>query len=153
LHFIKSKIGIFQDGIIKKESFSMIIGPKAVTLPVHKTKGGQIMAAGADILNGFDVHFIYAYAFKEGITGMSTKPHVHTYDEAIFFMGSDPTNFEDLGATVEFAIGPKEEEKFTFDKATAVVVPKGIYHCPMRTLKLTKPYLCMAVSLTPRRED
>ena len=99
-----------------------IISPKAVTLPIHKTKSGQIMAAGADILNGFQCHFIYAYAYTTGITGMSTKPHVHDYDEAIFFMGSDPQNFEDLGATVEFSIGANEEEKFTFDKATAVVV-------------------------------
>ncbi len=130
-----------------------IKSPQAVTLPIHKTPGGQIMAAGADILNGFQCHFIYAYAYKEGITGMSKKPHVHDYDEAIFFMGSDPQNFEDLGATVEFAIGANEETKFTFDKATAVVVPKGVPHCPMRTLKITKPYLCMAVSLTPKRED
>ncbi len=130
-----------------------IKSPKAVTLPIRKGKGGQIMAAGADILNGFQCHFIYAYAYTTGITGMSTKPHVHDYDEAIFFMGSDPQNFEDLGATVEFSIGANEEEKFTFDKATAVVVPKGVPHCPMRTLKIEKPYLCMAVSLTARRED
>ena len=124
-----------------------------VTLPVRKGQGGAIFAAGADILNGFQCHFIYAYAFKEGITGMSTKPHVHDYDEAIFFIGSDPENFDDLGAEVEMAIGENEEEKYTFDKATAVVVPKGVPHCPIRTLKIEKPYLCMAVSLTPKRED
>ncbi len=124
-----------------------------VTLPVRKGKGGSIMAAGADILNGFQCHIIYAFAFEPGITGLSTKPHVHDYDEAIFFIGSDPVDFEDLGAEVEMAIGAEEEEKYTFTKATAVVVPKGVPHCPIRTKKIDKPYLCMAVSLTGKRED
>jgi hypothetical protein len=124
-----------------------------VTLPVRKGKGGSIMAAGAEQLLGFQCSIIYAFAFQPGITGLSTKPHVHNYDEAIFFIGSDPVDFEDLGAEVEMAIGPNEEEKYTFTKATAVVVPKGVPHCPIRTKQISKPYLCMAVSLTGKRED
>jgi ureidoglycolate hydrolase len=29
-----------------------------------------------------------------------------------------------------------------------VVIPKGVWHCPMEALKVEKPFLCMAVSLT-----
>jgi hypothetical protein len=108
------------------------------------------MAVGAEALNGFNCHIIYAYAYETGITGMSTKPHVHDYDEAIFFIGSEPRNFSDLGAEVEFAIGA-EEEKHVFDKPTAVVVPRGLPHCPIVTRRIDKPYLCMAVSLTGKR--
>ena len=127
-------------------------GKNVVTLPVRKGKVGSILSAGAELLNGFECTVIYAFAFQTGITGLSTKPHVHDYDEAIFFIGSDPNNIEDLGAEVEMALGPDEEEKHVFNKATAVVVPRGMPHCPIRTLKIDKPYLCMAVSLTGKRE-
>ena len=60
---------------------------------------------------------------------MSKKPHVHTYDEAVFFIGSDPRHFSDLGAEVEMSIGA-EEEKHTFNQATVVVLPAGVPHCP-----------------------
>ena len=127
-------------------------GKNVVALPVRKGKFGPILSAGAELLNGFECTVIYAFAFKTGITGLSTKPHVHDYDEAIFFIGSDPNNIEDLGAEVEMALGPDEEEKHVFNKATAVVIPRGMPHCPIRTLKIDKPYLCMAVSLTGKRE-
>jgi hypothetical protein len=94
-------------------------------------------------LRGFDCSIIYAYAFQTGITGLSTKPHVHDYDEAIFFIGSDPRNFSDLGAEVEFAIG-EEQEKHVFDRPTAVVIPRGLPHCPIVTRRIDRPYLCIA---------
>jgi hypothetical protein len=125
-------------------------GNCVVTLPIRKVRDTEIMAVGADVLNGFNCHIIYAYAYQTGITGMSTKPHVHNYDEAIFFIGSEPRNFSDLGAEVEFAIG-EEEEKHVFDQPTAVVVPRGLPHCPIVTRRIDKPYLCMAVSLTGKR--
>ena len=127
-------------------------GSCVVTLPVAKIRDNELMSVGAAQLNGLNIHIIYAYAYNTGITGLSKKPHVHNYDEAIFFLGSDPHNFSDLGAEVEMAIG-EEEEKHVFNKATAVVVPKGLPHCPIVTRSIQKPYLCMAVSMTGKRED
>jgi hypothetical protein len=127
-------------------------GKCVVTLPFRKGKKGALTAVGAEQLNGFQCSIIYAFAFETGITGLSTKPHVHDYDEAIFFIGSDPNDASDLAAEVEFSIGPEgEEEKHVFDKPTAVVVPKGLPHCPIVTKRIDKPYLCMAVSLTGKR--
>lgn len=125
-----------------------------VTIPFHKTPIGTLFAAGGDILGGFGLHIIYACAYKTGITGLSTKPHVHDYDETVFFIGTDPAHLDDLGAEVEVSIGaPGKEEKYTFDKPTVLVAPRGVYHCPIVTKKLEKPYVCMAVSLTAKRED
>ena len=127
-------------------------GKCLVSLPIVRRGETELMHVGAPQLNGFNCSIIYAYAFKTGITGMSTKPHVHDYDEAIYFIGSDPHNFSDLGAEVEFALGPEgDQEKHIFKVPTAVVVPKGLYHCPIVTLSITRPYLCMAVSLTGKR--
>jgi hypothetical protein len=129
-------------------------GKFLVTLPIHKMRDTELMHVDGRNLNGLGCSIIYAFAFKTGITGLSTKPHVHSYDEAIFFIGSDPHNFSDLGAEVEFSIGEGEEqEKHVFNKPTAVVVPKGVPHCPIVTKSIEKPYLCMAVSLTGKRDD
>ena len=114
---------------------------------------GKLTAAGAKELNGFNCHIIYAFAYETGLTGLSKKPHVHDYDEAVFFIGSDPHNPGYLGAEVTMAIGPDEDEKYTFSEPTAVVVPKGVPHCPMWTNKLEQPFLVMAVSLTGERND
>ena len=114
---------------------------------------GKLTAVGAKELNGFNCHIIYAFAYETGLTGLSKKPHVHDYDEAIFFIGSDPRNPGYLGAEVTMAIGPDEDEKYTFSEPTAVVVPKGVPHCPIWTNRLEQPFLVMAVSLTSERND
>jgi hypothetical protein len=125
-----------------------------VTIPFHKTPAGALFSAGGDLMHGLDLHVIYACAYRTGITGMSTRPHVHNYDEAVFFIGSDPAHLDELGAEVEISIGELgKEEKYTFDKPTVLVAPKGVYHCPIVTKRIDKPYVCMAVSLTPRRSD
>ena len=123
-----------------------------VTIPWRKAKDGALFSTGADILNGMSLNVIYACAYKTGITGMSTKPHVHPYDEAVFFIGSDPNHLDDLGAEVEVSIGELgHEEKHTFNKPSVLIAPKGLYHCPIVTNSIKTPYVCMAVSLTGKR--
>jgi hypothetical protein len=129
-------------------------GNHMVTIPFHKTPKGALFSTGGDILGGFNLNIIYACAYETGITGMSTKPHVHDYDEAVFFIGSDPYHLDELGAEVEMSIGELgHEEKHTFDKPTVLVAPAGLPHCPIVTKRIDKPYVCMAVSLTGERHD
>jgi hypothetical protein len=128
-------------------------GKCLVKLPIMKMGESSMFSAGADIFNCFPFNIIYAFGLKVGPLGMSTEPHVHDHDEVIYFIGSDPKNISDLGAEVNFQIGPKgQEEDHIFSVPTAVVIPKGIWHCPMHTLKFEKPFLCMAVSLTKKYE-
>jgi hypothetical protein len=123
-------------------------GKCIVSLPVRKMGETVMFSAGADILNGFPCNIIYAFGTQVGPLGMSREPHIHDHDEVIYFIGSDPKS-ADLGAEVNFKIGPKgKEEDHIFSSPTAVVIPKGVWHCPMETLKCTQPFLCMAVSLT-----
>jgi len=125
-------------------------GKCIVPLPIRKMGETVMFSTGADILNGFPCNIIYAFGLKVGPLGMSRKPHVHDHDEVVYFIGSDPKN-PDLGAEVNFKIGPLgEEEDHIFSVPTAVVIPKGVWHCPMETLKCDRPFLCMAVSLTER---
>ena len=55
-------------------------GQYLVTIPFHKAGEGALFATGGDVLGGLDLNVIYACAYKTGITGLSTKPHVHNYD-------------------------------------------------------------------------
>ncbi len=123
-------------------------------LPMFKREGRPAMfSASAEQMNGFGCHVIYAFSFADGLTGMSIKPHVHDFDEAIFCLGSDPNDISDLGATIEIAMGREgEQEIYSFDKPTVIVVPKGVYHTPMWTKDYRKPVLIMAVSLTTHYE-
>jgi hypothetical protein len=124
------------------------------TIPMHRTPVGPLFGVGAKDLGGLKLHVIYACGYATGITGMSRKPHVHDYDEAVFFIGTDPYHFDDLGATVEISIGELgKEEKIVFDKPSVLIAPAGLWHCPIVTLKIEKPYVCMAVSLTGERND
>jgi hypothetical protein len=107
-------------------------GKCLVKLPIRKMGDMSMFSAGADILNGFPCNIIYAFGIKVGPLGMSTEPHIHDHDEVVYFIGSDPKNIGDLGAEVNFKIGPK--------------------HCPMVTMKFQRPFLCMAVSLTTKYE-
>ncbi len=128
-------------------------GKCLVKLPIRKTGESSMFSAGADILHGFPCNIIYAFGLREGPLGLSREPHVHDHDEVVYFIGSDPKDIGDLGATVNFKIGPKgQEEDHIFSEPTAVVIPRGVWHCPMITLKFQKPFLCMAVSLTSKYE-
>jgi hypothetical protein len=128
-------------------------GKCLVKLPIRKMGETSMFSAGADILHGFPCNIIYAFGLKVGPLGMSTEPHIHDHDEVVYFIGSDPKNIGELGAEVNFKIGPKgQEEDHILSEPTAVVIPKGVWHCPMVTLKFQKPFLCMAVSLTTKYE-
>jgi hypothetical protein len=128
-------------------------GKCLVKLPIMKMGETSMLSAGADILNGFPCNIIYAFGLNAGRVGASTEPHIHDHDEVVYFIGSDPKDLSDLGAEVNFQIGEKgHEEDHIFSIPTAVVIPKGIWHCPMYALKYKKPFLCMAVALTMKYE-
>ena len=124
-------------------------GKCLVKLPISKMGETVMFSTAANMLNGFPCNIIYAFGTRTGIVGMSKEPHVHDHDEAIYFIGCDCKN-ADLGAEVNFKIGPGDggEENHIFSVPTVVVIPKGVWHCPMEALKVERPFLCMAVSLT-----
>jgi hypothetical protein len=66
-------------------------------------------------------------------------PHVHPKPEILFFIGTDTEDLSRLGGEVEISIG-EEEEKHVFTKSTAVVLPGGVYHCPLTITKVERPF-------------
>ena len=56
-----------------------------------------------------------------------------------------------LGVEAEMRLG-KEEEKHIITGPTAVVVPKGLPHCPITFLKADRPMYFWHVALAASRE-
>ena len=137
--------GVSTDTADEKSKYGKCIVP----LPISKFGETVMFSAGANTLNGFPCNIIYAFGTAPGIVGMSREPHVHDHDEAIYIIGSDCKS-PDLGAKLNFKIGPGDggEVDHIFSAPTVVVIPKGVWHCPMEALSVDKPFLVMAVSLT-----
>jgi hypothetical protein len=75
----------------------------------------------------------------------STPSHVHDFDEIIGFIGGDPQHPEDLGAEVEFWL---EDEKYLLNKSCMVLAPRGLRHCPLKVVKVDRPFIFLAFSVT-----
>jgi hypothetical protein len=75
-------------------------------------------------------------------------PHLHDFDQFLFFYGSNPMDLGDFRAEVELSLG-EEGEKHIINSMTVVHIPKRLIHCPLFFKKIEKPIMFMNVSLTP----
>ena len=79
------------------------------------------------------------------------RPHTHNFDEILFFHSTDTDDMTNLGVEAEMRMG-KEEEKHIITAPTAVVVPKGLPHCPITFLKANRPTYFWHVAFAASRE-
>jgi quercetin dioxygenase-like cupin family protein len=77
----------------------------------------------------------------------STPAHTHDFDEVVGFIGSDPQNPQDLNGEVEFWL---EDEKYILTKSCFILCPKGLKHCPLRVVRVNKPILFLAFSVSSK---
>jgi hypothetical protein len=118
---------VFQKGIAAKT------GPgNADTLAWHR---------GKDLLN-FNVNF--AWGYFSGVGDWGAKPHKHSADKFLVFVGLDSQNPDYLGAEVEVSL---EDEKHVFSTPSCVIVPAGLQHGPIVTKKVDKPYAFYMIRL------
>lgn len=74
-----------------------------------------------------------------------TPAHTHDFDEVVGFIGSDPDNPTDLGGEIEFWL---EDEKYILKESCLIYCPKGLRHCPLRVVKVERPILFLAFSVS-----
>ena len=72
------------------------------------------------------------------------EAHVHPHDEIIGFIGTNPDDPSDLGATAELWIG---DEQYFIDKSFMAFFPKGLVHCPLYVPNVTRPILHFDIQL------
>jgi hypothetical protein len=58
-------------------------------------------------------------------------------------------DLKEFDAEVEFTFGA-EKEKHVINSPTVVIVPPGVYHCPINYAKVGKPFYCLEVSMTSK---
>jgi hypothetical protein len=98
-------------------------------------------------LDGLDINFTMSLYNKPG--SWSVKTHSHPYDEVLVFFGHNTADMTDLGAEITVELGP-EHEKHTFNKSTAICLPKGFPHFPVICNSLARPYRLMQIGLAPQ---
>src|SRR4030042_3435851 len=73
----------------------------------------------------------------------SIKEMVHQdTDEIILNLGTDPPNPEDLGAEMQFDLGG---QLLTYNTTSAIFVPRGVKHRPLRYTEFRKPPVFIAI--------
>jgi len=93
---------------------------------------------GRDHLEGLNLNFTWGFYSGIGDWHTGQDPHTHPYPECLVFVGLDSANLNYLGAEIEICLG-EEQEAYTFDEPTVVIVPAGMPHCPLTTRKVWSP--------------
>jgi signal transduction histidine kinase len=78
-----------------------------------------------------------------------SKKHVHDFDEVIVFVGSNPSNFAEFKAEVEIFLG-EESEKHIIDTTATIYIPRGLAHCPIKIVRLSRPIIFIYTSVSPQ---
>jgi hypothetical protein len=73
--------------------------------------------------------------------------HKHRFWEFFFFFGSNPMDLNEFDADVELTFG-EELEKHVISSPSIVVLPPGVYHCPLNYARVGKPIYCLEAFLT-----
>ena len=109
---------------------------KEITAPMIGAFGGKDID-GANLALGF------SYLTKPFV--MIDAAHKHDFDQFLFFISGDPTNFVEFDAEVELTLDGKVN---SITYASWVYIPKGLMHCPLNVKRVTKPIIFVDARLT-----
>lgn len=80
---------------------------------------------------------------KSKVTSHAMPEMAHkNYDEIVLHIGGDPSYPEDLGADMEFTVGG---QPLRFNNTSALFIPRGLRHGPIKCLEYRKPHIVMAI--------
>jgi quercetin dioxygenase-like cupin family protein len=80
---------------------------------------------------------------KSRITSQAMPEMAHkNYDEIVLHIGGDMAAPEDLGADIEFTVGG---QPLRFNTTSALFIPRGVLHGPIKCLEFRKPHIVMAI--------
>jgi uncharacterized RmlC-like cupin family protein len=122
----------FIDGVVKRNKWGGE-GIGLASVPEHIIPPGARITVGITSVRS-------PYMFHE-------PTHKHTFTEFFYFWGSNPWDMNEFDAEVEFYFG-EEREKHVIKQPTIVVVPSGVYHCPLNYAKVGKPFYCVEIFMT-----
>jgi hypothetical protein len=98
----------------------------------------EVRLNGRDHLDGLNLNFSWGVRNTLGEWHGGLDPHVHPYPECLMFVGLDTANVNYLGAQIDCCLG-EEQEIYTFDEPTVIVIPAGVPHGPITTKRMFSP--------------
>jgi hypothetical protein len=115
--------------------------------------GQKVWLNGRDHLEGMNLNFSWGLHNELGDWHAGQDPHVHPYPEVQVFAGLNTSNIGNLGAVIDICLG-EEQETYTFDEPTVVIVPAGLPHGPTVTKRIQSPkgfgFYTAALAATPQ---
>jgi len=108
------------------------------TLVIGPGNAKEIRLNGRDHLRNMDLNFSWGVHTGLGDWHPGLDPHIHPYPECLLFVGLDTASVKYLGAQVSCCLGA-EQETYTFDEPTAIVIPAGLPHGPIVTKRMYSP--------------
>jgi hypothetical protein len=151
----------YDDLIVRKPAIFGDNGKEIFTDKIDRTgltDTGSLTLYSGQIKKGADFIFEYAIISGESFVGRARKmnpkagsdwpPHKHDdYEEIFCFLGTDKNNPVDLGAEIEWWLGEDDKlDTLKFNTSSAVHIPKGLAHFPLRITKVRRPFfliVCM----------
>jgi hypothetical protein len=98
----------------------------------------EVRLSGRDHLEGMNLNFSWGVHTGLGEWHAGLDPHVHPYPECLLFVGLDSANVHYLGAEIDCCLGV-EQEIYTFNEPTVIVIPAGVPHGPITTKRMFSP--------------
>jgi hypothetical protein len=124
---------------MKKLEFANLVKPMMVQKgPAGLYPEPRVFMEGKD-LEGFNANFSFGYIKKPTVLHPVEGALVHPYDELLVFEGTDNSDMlKPIGADVSIKLG-EEQEEYSFNQPTVVLVPKGTPHGPVNIKNVTRP--------------
>jgi hypothetical protein len=97
-------------------------------------------------------NYYFTHVMPTTAAGAVHGPHVHKDAELMMHFGMNPDDPFDLGAEIEFCMGP-EMEKYTFTRSTVVFIPPNFIHCPWTVKKVERPFLLIQIHQGPTHTE
>ena len=102
-------------------------------------------------LEGLNANMDWGFFSSPGIWHRGAGAHVHSSDEVLVFVGTDPARMNYLGAEIEIDLG-KEHERHLIDRPSVVVCPAGTAHAPLITRWVDRPFAFFSINLSAAPE-
>ena len=102
-------------------------------------------------LEGLSVNLDWGFFSKPGLWHRGVGAHVHSHDEVLVYVGTDPNDIDSLGAEIEIDMG-HEHESHIIDKPSVVICPAVFLHAPIVTRWADRPYAFFSINLSGEPE-
>ncbi|MCS7114531.1 MAG: hypothetical protein RMJ15_00525 [Nitrososphaerota archaeon] len=133
-----------------EKKYKNLVKPLVVRLGPEGLYADQRFWMDSRDLEGFNMVFSYGF-IKEPCTchPVNGEMLVHPFDEVLIFAPCDASgDILDLNAEISIELGEENEEQ-VFYEPSAVVIPKGLPHGPVKVRRLEKPIVHYLVGLGP----